>query len=320
MVQGFGVGQIRFCVDPRVVFVDGEPGGSCGEAGVFSGGPLYRGSGVVPAVLGYGFQGLFSGASGVYCHLILIDGIAVIQLFHGVNHLVLHSQFLSLIDEGDASEKEIGGGQGFFGVEVQVLCGDIAGYAAGFVVIFDDIGEESDLAYPFLGLEYALFVILGEAGFAVVPAVYAGAEYRLSEIKHAGEIAAFSDEVREFVVFFIEDFSHGKCVIPGEGAALHFSQEYSDALGVGQHLLYVGISVIAVGIIVFKGVRFLDIDDRVNPETAQSLFQPPVDVPVDLFSHLRVLPVEIRLFFMENMQVHLIRVAGEFLPAGAAEV
>ena len=82
---------------------------------------------------------------------------------------------------------------------------------------------------------------------------------------------------------------------------------------------HIGQAVRPVHRIVLEGLRLLDIDDGIHPEAAQALFQPPVDILIDLLPNLRVFPVQIRLLFMEHMEVELVR-AGQFLPAGAAEV
>ena len=58
-------------------------------------------------------------------------------------------------------------------------------------------------------------------------------------------------------------------------------------------------TVLAVGLIVLERQCLLDIDDRVDTESSQALVKPPVDILIDLFPYLRVLPVQVRLFLVK---------------------
>ena len=55
--------------------------------------------------------------------------------------------------------------------------------------------------------------------------------------------------------------------------------------------------------IIPEGRGFLDVDDGINPETGDALVQPPVDHFIELLSKLRILPIEIRLTFVEHMEI-----------------
>ena len=58
-------------------------------------------------------------------------------------------------------------------------------------------------------------------------------------------------------------------------------------------------TVLAVGLIVLERQCLLDIDDRVDTESSQALVKPPVDILIDFFPYLRVLPVQVRLFLVK---------------------
>jgi len=53
---------------------------------------------------------------------------------------------------------------------------------------------------------------------------------------------------------------------------------------------------------------FLDMADRIQPEAVDPQIQPPADHPADFFPHLRVFPVQIRLFRRKDMEVGLARI------------
>ena len=63
----------------------------------------------------------------------------------------------------------------------------------------------------------------------------------------------------------------------------------------------------------------LDIDDRVDAESADPLFHPPADILVYLLAKRGILPVEIRLLLMEDVHIELVR-ARQLLPAGSAKI
>ena len=72
--------------------------------------------------------------------------------------------------------------------------------------------------------------------------------------------------------------------------------------------------IIPVRRIIPEGQGFFDIDNGVKTESVQAFVQPPVDHAVDLFTKLRVFPVQIRLLFMEYMKIIDIIMARQFVP------
>ena len=105
-----------------------------------------------------------------------------------------------------------------------------------------------------------------------------------------------------------------------EGPVPHLSQKVADALGPAQHVVDAGEAVGPVRGIVAEGQFLFDIDDGVDPEARQAPVQPPVDHFIDLLPNDRILPVEVRLFFVEDMEIEPVLVAGQLFPDGAAEI
>ena len=105
-----------------------------------------------------------------------------------------------------------------------------------------------------------------------------------------------------------------------KGAVSHFTQKLSHALCLCKHIVNCAKSVCAVRSIIFIGEFFLNIDNGINAEAAETAIQPPVDIFVNFFPDFRVFPVKIRLFFMEKMQVLFVRMTGKRLPYGTAEI
>ena len=64
----------------------------------------------------------------------------------------------------------------------------------------------------------------------------------------------------------------------------------------------------------------VDVDDRIDAEAGKPLVEPPVDHFVNFLTKLRIFPVQVRLLFVEQVQVTFVRMPRERLPDTAAEV
>ena len=143
----------------------------------------------------------------------------------------------------------------------------------------------------------------------VVPAFVTATKNLSRKIKHTGEISVITNKIRKFFIFFIKDLPYRKSIMWGKSPIAHFSQKFSYAVGILKHVVNAGKPVWSVSRIVLERQFFLNIDNSINTETADSAIQPPVDVFVNFFTNFRVFPVQIRLFFMENMQVLFVRMS-----------
>ena len=103
-------------------------------------------------------------------------------------------------------------------------------------------------------------------------------------------------------------------------AVPELSEEFAYSLCIPQHISDGGKAVRSVSRVILKGQGFLDIDDRVDPESGKPFIEPPVDHVIDLFPDLRILPVEIRLLFMEYMEIVFILMSRELFPDRTAKV
>ena len=68
-----------------------------------------------------------------------------------------------------------------------------------------------------------------------------------------------------------------------------------------------------------QGKCLLDIDDGIDTETTQTFVQPPVNIFVNFLSYFLILPVQIRLFLMEYMEILLIG-SRQILPYRTTEI
>ena len=170
-------------------------------------------------------------------------------------------------------------------------------------MIFNNIGNKSDIANFSLCCKAAFLVSIRCDLFAVIPSLVRCSPDCLLEIKHTGEISVITDEIRNLFILLIKNFAHRECVIFLKGTVSHLAKEVTDSLRFFQHLLDTAKTVFTIRLIIMHRKCFLDIDNRINTESAKSFVQPPVDILIDFFSYFRVLPVQIRLFLMEHMQI-----------------
>ena len=142
----------------------------------------------------------------------------------------------------------------------------------------------------------------------------------LREVKHGGEIAVVSDESGHFIRFFSEDFTDSKGLMGLECAVAHFAQKLAYAGGLRKHAADGAQPVRAIRRIAAEGQGFFDVDDGVDPKAGKSSVQPPVDHSVDFLADSGILPVEIRLLFVEDMQIEPVFVSGQLLPDRPSEI
>ena len=82
------------------------------------------------------------------------------------------------------------------------------GRRPAFIVIFNDVGDESDIADPRLGIEHAVPVFIRGDVLIAMPAQLALPENGFRKIEHGAEIAVLSDEIPDLIRLLIKDFTH----------------------------------------------------------------------------------------------------------------
>jgi len=105
-----------------------------------------------------------------------------------------------------------------------------------------------------------------------------------------------------------------------EAAVAHFPQEFSDAFRFLQHIGNVRQAVAAVCRIIMERQSLLDIDDGIDTEPGKAFVQPPVDHLIDFFPKLRILPVQVRLLFVKDMQIVTVLVSRQLFPDRSSEI
>ena len=256
-----------------------------------------------------------------------IEGCDVVDLVNTMQGNILHADFLSLIYPGKALDKEIDGSQSFFGCGAHagihvphVLRRDIAAYAAGLVMVFDDVGDKADIADLLLCQEDAVAIAVRRDIPVCMPARVGTSPDGFREVEHRGKIAVFSDEIGHFLGLFIEDFSDSEGTVRGKGPVAHLAEKVPDTGGILKHAVNAAEPVGAVRRVIAEGKGFFNIDNGINPEAGKAPVQPPVDHFVDLFTDRRIFPVEVGLLFVEDVEIEPVLMTGHFLPDRSSEI
>ncbi len=174
-------------------------------------------------------------------------------------------------------------------------------------MIFNNIREKTGLPDPALRLKAAASVIIRRNRLRIINPFLTGPADCRTKIKHTGKISVLPDKVRYFLVLLMEHLTHGKRIIFPESAVPHLSKKLPDSLRLLQHGTDAAQAILPVRLVTAERQSFFYIDNGIYPEPCQPLFQPPVHVLIDLFAETGVLPVQVRLLFVKNMQVLSVR-------------
>ena len=298
-----------------------QPGCTRSKARIFPGIPLHGRTCIVTGKCRSHFQSFLFAFSRIQGDLVLIEGADIIDFIPTGKFHILHADFLSLVDKGQTLQQKIYPCQKLFGSLAQILRADIMTNAAGFVVVFNDIGNHPHITDLPLCLENTgLVFIRSQVLSGIIPAFPAFSITRSGKIKHGGKISVIPDKILNFLFFCVKNLAHGKSLVGTEGFFLHFSQKISDSLRFLQHISDIAQSIIPVSGIIGKRQFFLNVDDCVNPKAAKTFFHPPADIFVNFLPDLGIFPVEIRLFFMKNMEILFVRMPGKRLPHRTSEI
>ena len=188
-------------------------------------------------------------------------------------------------------------------------------------MIFDDIGDESDIPQAFLGTESSFFVFLTPYNrFAFVPSVIGFAGDGFGKIKHGREVTIVSDKCFQSIRAIGKYFTYSKCLMFFECFCFHLMQKVIDTFRIMKHVIDACQPVITVCRIAGINIRLFNVHDCIDTEAGYTAIQPPVDHFVYFFPEFGILPVQIRLFFVKDMHVIFVGVSRQKIPYRTAEI
>ena len=263
---------------------------------------------------------LLGGEARFQSHLILVFGVDVVVLLHTLHGAVGHADLLALVEEGQAPKQDADGAQHLHTLLAAQIGRQKAAAAPGFVVVFQNVSQETHPHALLLGLEDGPAQVLKGDIVVGIPAHGAVGQAVGREIEHGGEVAVFAHELLQLLFFHVENFRNGECVILFKGVFLQGLKLFTHAVHAFDHFYHRRRAVRHVRFIVGEGQVFLDVDDGIDAEAGDPFFQPPVHHSVQFLQNPRIFPVQVRLLLGEGMEIVQILMAGHRLPGAAAEV
>ena len=311
--------DLTLCIDLFVVCIYAKPRCTCCKSCIFFIIPLHWSSGIIAAESGNSFQRFLRCTSCFQSYLVLIQTGNIIYLIDRFKLHILHTKFLSLVDKRKSAKHKVQTAKHLLTCVTAVTFRDISADTTRLVMIFNNIGNKSDIANFSLCCKATFLVGIRSNLFAVIPSLVRCPPDSLFEIKHTGEISIIADEIRNLFILLIENFTDRECIVFLKGAVSHLAKEVTDSLCFFQHLPDTAKTVFTIRLIVMHRKCFLDIDNRINTESTKTFIQPPVDILINFFPYFRVLPVQIGLFLMKNMQILFI-CSRKIFPYRSAEI
>ena len=315
----FRIIHLALCIDLCIIRIDLQPWFTCRKSCILTICPLHRCSGIIAAESGNSFQRFLRCTSCFQSYLVLIQTGNIIYLIDRFKLHILHTKFLSLVDKRKSAKHKVQTAKHFLTCVTAVTFRDISADTTRLVMIFNNIGNKSDIANFSLCCKATFLVGIRSNLFAVIPSLVRCPPDSLFEVKHTGEISIIADEIRNLFILLIENFTDRECIVFLKGAVSHLAKEVADSLCFFQHLPDTAKTVFTIRLIVMHRKCFLDIDNRINTESTKTFIQPPVDILINFFPYFRVLPVQIGLFLMENMQILFI-CSWKIFPYRSAEI
>ena len=132
-------------------------------------------------------------------------------------------------------------------------------------------------------------------------------------------MSVISDELCQLILFHIKYLCHGKRIVFCKCIAFDILKIITDATHFFHHFNAGSKSVRPIWFKRRKTQILLDIDNCINTEAGNPFFQPPVDHLINLLAKLLILPVQIRLFLREKMQIIHVRSRHRF-PDAASKI
>ena len=159
------VDRIRICllrrkINFRIVRIYGKPRHTRPEARIHGVIPLVRSPRVIPRELPERVKRPLLRHAVRKRDLVGIQRRNIIHLFDRREFFILHPDLLPLIDPGKTLQEEIPCRERLLAVLALVSVRNIAGHAAGLVMILDDVGNEPDLPDLLLCVEDAVTVLV----------------------------------------------------------------------------------------------------------------------------------------------------------------
>ena len=310
------VRQGGFGVDGVVVGVDAQPGGAGGEAAVFPRRPLHGGTAVVTGAGAQNPVSLFLAQALVPQDVVIVDALHVLVLGQVGEVGVGHAQLLPLVDVGGAPQAVDGGGQHLGRPHPVFPFVPEAGDDAGLVMVAPEQGVP---AAPRLhaqlpvGEEFFQFPEAVCFQGPLVPVLVVG--FQVVEAEYHGQLVPVGAGVAHAVVQagggHLPHRDH--VLVLAEAPLVEHPQVFVDAGTVGVEAAAVPL------VVVLQGPGLGDEVHHIEPEGPHAPAGPEVQHGEEFFPQVGVVPVQVRLGHVKEVEVVFAHFRAVF-PGVAAEL
>ena len=314
--SSFLVGHIDFLII-RIFF---KPRRTIGKSCMLSVIPLHRCAGIIAAEFRNDIQcfplikALLSGKA------ILFDRADIIDIRNAFEMGICHTDFLSLIEKRKAISHHHKSCQHFLADFRHFPFRNITAYSSRLIMILDDIRHQSCFLGRLFASHHRIPVRVRIHRLTGIPSLLISSDQMRRKIKYGFKTAVLSDIFLHLFLAKIKKLSYRECLIRRKGFFFHLLKKFMNPLRILEHQRCAAHSVFTVSREILETKIFLNIDNCIQPETGQAFFHPPADHFIDFFPQLRVLPVQIRLFFREHMKIKQILISRKFFPDTASEI
>ena len=238
---------------------------------------------------------------------------------HALFGIIPHSDLLSLIEEHDPREKEVGHRKHTDAVTVLILFRQKPVDAPVLIMIFQEIAQKAAPSDHLLCLKQLVPVIVKHGNRVIIPFRIAHVMMGMAEIKNGTEASVFPDHILHILRLHVIVFSDGQRVRRRKRFLLHLLQKSGTPVHIIDVLKGQAQAVRPIRRKVGIFVVFLQMTDRVQPKASQPQSHPVPDNLIDLLPELWILPVQIRLLFRKQVQIIQSLPAGNLLPCAPPE-
>ncbi|MPM42635.1 hypothetical protein SDC9_89302 [bioreactor metagenome] len=187
-------------------------------------------------------------------------------------------------------------------------------------MVFQEVRSPAGFLEGVLAFEYQFLQFLRlPIGFAEPFAAVLHIDIRIVEIEDHVEIAAFPDVLVKLIISHTGRFANRNAWIIVECFLVQFRQEISNSRAVPPLVLHAGQPIGAIGWRIAVILILFDEGDGVDAETGNAFFQPPIDHRVNFLAQGWIFPIQIRLPFVEGMEIVIVFFSRNFFPDAASE-
>ena len=313
--NGILIRKLGLCINGSMVGIDSDPGfGRC-EACVLSAGPLHRGAPVVAGVDLDNPEGIVRAEPLFLQNAVVVDAFHISVLRNVGEIRIGHADLFSLVHVGCSPQAVDHRAQHLGGLLPVFSFISETGYHPGLIVIAPEYCVPGMVfRHSGLPVEQNFFQLLEVIGNQHPFLISGEIHLQMMEAEHHGQLLSILGSVTEAV--FHGGAGHlayrDNTLVRAEGLFIQLLQIF---VNVGS----VSVEAAAVALVIILKASLADQVHHIEAEALYTFFHPEADHCFHLLPYLRVVPVQVGLGYIKQMQIVFIKL-GNVFPGAAAEL